>query len=81
MADEMDDYSGPFKPDLRLEDFSKEALVTLCREFMLAAHLLDRAIMPAILQLLIQHGHRVRWDAIPYPRVGFEDPLERLDDD
>lgn len=47
---ELDDYAGPFRPDLRLEDFSKEALVKLCREFMLAAHLLDRAIMPAILQ-------------------------------
>ena len=50
MSEEMDDYSGPFKPDLRLEDFSKEALVTLCREFMMVAHLLDRSIMPAILQ-------------------------------
>jgi len=47
---EMDDYSGAFNPDLKLEDFSKEALVKLCREMMLAAHLLDRAIMPAILQ-------------------------------
>jgi hypothetical protein len=46
----MDDYGGPFRPDFRLEDLSKEALVTMCREFMLAAHLLDRAIMPAILQ-------------------------------
>jgi hypothetical protein len=50
MSDGMDDYSGPFRPELRLEDFSKEALVRLCRELMLAAHLLDRAIMPAILQ-------------------------------
>ena len=50
MSDEMDDYSGPFRPDFRLEDFSKEALVTLCREFMMVAHLLDRSIMPAILQ-------------------------------
>jgi hypothetical protein len=48
--DEMDDYAGPFRPDFRLEDLSKEALVKLCREFMLAAHLLDRSIMPAILQ-------------------------------
>jgi hypothetical protein len=46
----MDDYSGPFRPDFQLEDLSKEALVKLCRELMLAAHLLDRAIMPAILQ-------------------------------
>ncbi len=50
MFEEREDYSGEFDPDLRLEDFSKEALVTLCRELMLAAHLLDRAIMPAILQ-------------------------------
>lgn len=50
MSGEMDDYSGPFRPDFRLEDLSKEALVKLCREMMLAAHLLDRAIMPAILQ-------------------------------
>ena len=48
--DEMDDYSGPFRPDFQLEDLSKEALVTLCREFMMVAHLLDRAIMPAIVQ-------------------------------
>ena len=48
--EEMHDYSGPFRPEFQLEDLSKEALVTLCREFMIAAHLLDRAIMPAILQ-------------------------------
>ena len=35
--EEMDDYSGPFRPDFQLEDLSKEALVTLCREFMIAA--------------------------------------------
>ena len=27
--EEMNDYSGPFKPDLRLQDFSKDALVRL----------------------------------------------------
>ncbi len=26
---ELDDYSGPFKPDIRFEDFSKEALIKL----------------------------------------------------
>jgi hypothetical protein len=46
----MDDYAGEFRPDFRLEDLSKQALVTLCREFMLVAHLLDRSIMPAIAQ-------------------------------
>lgn len=40
-----------------------------------------RVIVPAFLQLMVAHGHRVRWDAIPYPRVAFEDPLERLDPD
>jgi hypothetical protein len=45
---EMDDYAGPFRADFRLEDLSKEALVKLCREYMLVAHLLDRSIMPAI---------------------------------
>ena len=45
---ELDDYSGPFRPDFRLEDLSKEALVRLCREYMLVAHLLDRSVMPAI---------------------------------
>ncbi len=28
-ANGMDDYSGPFKPDLRLDDFSKEGLMKL----------------------------------------------------
>jgi len=28
-ADELDDYSGPFEPDLRLDDFSKEGLKKL----------------------------------------------------
>jgi hypothetical protein len=26
---ELDDYSGPFEPDLRLDDFSKEGLKKL----------------------------------------------------
>ena len=29
MAEEMNDYSGPFQPDLRFEDFSKEFLLKL----------------------------------------------------
>lgn len=45
---ERDDYSGPFDPGFRLEDLSKQALVRLCREYMLVAHLLDRAVMPAV---------------------------------
>ena len=28
-AEELDDYSGPFEPDLRLSDFSKEGLMKL----------------------------------------------------
>jgi len=30
---EMNDYSGPFKPDFTLEDFSKEALIKLIHEY------------------------------------------------
>ena len=43
-----DDYSGPFDPDFRYEDLSKDALVKLVREFALIAHLLDRSIFTAI---------------------------------
>ena len=43
-----DDYSGPFDPDFRYEDLSKEALVKFVREFALIAHLLDRSIFTAI---------------------------------
>ena len=64
--DEMDDYSGPFRPDFQLEDLSKEALVTLCREFMMVAHLLDRAIMPAIVQ---RFGARVLRLSLAHPSL------------
>ena len=39
------DYSGPFDPDFRYEDLSKEALVRLVREFALIVHLLDRSML------------------------------------
>ena len=42
------DYSGPFDPDFRYEDLSKEALVRLVREYALIAHLLDRSMCAAI---------------------------------
>lgn len=42
------DYSGEFDPDFRYEDLSKAALVRLCREYALAAHLLDRSGMAAV---------------------------------
>src|SRR6266550_4531335 len=38
---ERTDYAGPFDPDFRYEDLSKEALVRLVREYALIAHLLD----------------------------------------
>jgi hypothetical protein len=47
MAD-RNDYSGPFDPDFRYEDLSKDALVRLVREFALIAHLLDRSMCAAI---------------------------------
>ena len=42
------DYSGPFDPDFRYEDLSKEALVRLAREYALIVHLLDRSMCAAI---------------------------------
>src|SRR5881392_2569284 len=45
---ECDDYSGPFDPDFRYEDLSKEALVRLAREYALIAHLLDRSGLTAV---------------------------------
>jgi hypothetical protein len=38
-----------------------------------------RALVPALYELMATHGHNIKWDPIPYPRVGFEDPLEQLD--
>jgi hypothetical protein len=47
MAD-RNDYSGPFDPDFRYEDLSKDALVRLVREYALIVHLLDRSMCAAI---------------------------------
>src|SRR3546814_10161923 len=45
---ERPDYAGPFDPDFRYEDLSKEALVRLVREYALIVHLLDRSMCAAI---------------------------------
>ena len=45
---ERKDYSGEFDPGFRYEDLSKEALVRLCREYALTAHILDRSGMAAV---------------------------------
>src|SRR5438552_17092086 len=45
---DRNDYSGPFDPDFRYEDLSKEALVRLVREYALVAHLLDRSGLTAV---------------------------------
>src|SRR5664279_4424278 len=44
----LSDYSGPFRPDFRYEDLSREALVRLVREFAQAVHILDRSMCAAI---------------------------------
>jgi hypothetical protein len=38
-----------------------------------------RDLVPALYELMALRGPIVKWDPIPYPRVGFEDPLEKLD--
>ena len=42
------DYAGAFDPELRLEKFSRRALVLACKEFMLQSQLLARSSMLAI---------------------------------
>ena len=48
------DYSGPLDPDLRLESFSRTALVTLAREVALQGQLLAMSFMAAVED---RHGH------------------------
>lgn len=38
-----------------------------------------KVLLPALLELMAKYGHFVRWDPIPYPRVGFADPDEQLE--
>jgi len=45
-----DDYSGSFDPELRLADFSRQALAHLGREYLLNGHLQDRVGLPLVAQ-------------------------------
>jgi hypothetical protein len=49
----LDDYSGPFDPDLELEDLSHRVLVTVAKEFCVQGHLLVRSFMMTLAR---------RWD-------------------
>src|SRR5512134_354401 len=42
------DYSGPFDPDVDLTSFSRQALATLGREYLLNGHLQDRVGLPKV---------------------------------
>lgn len=44
----LDDYAGPFIPDLRLEHLSRAALLRVCRELLVQNHLLVRSLMIAV---------------------------------
>jgi hypothetical protein len=48
----LDDYSGPFDPDVSLGSFSRQALAHLGREFLLSGHLQDRVGLPLVAKLL-----------------------------
>src|SRR6266704_824520 len=50
----LDDYSGPFDPELDLTSFSRRALAMLGREWLLHGHLQDRVGMPLV------HANRTR---------------------
>jgi len=43
------DYFGPFDPDLTLAAFSRQALATLGREYLLNGHLQDRVGLPVVM--------------------------------
>jgi hypothetical protein len=43
------DYSGPFDPQLRLSDLSRQALADLGREYLLNGHLQDRVGLPEVM--------------------------------
>lgn len=58
-GDGMADYSGPFKPDLRLEDLDHSVLARQCKEFSLNVHLLQRACYTSIIR---DHGEDAAWD-------------------
>ncbi len=42
----LDDYSGSFDPEVTLASFSRQALATLGREYLLSGHLQDRVGLP-----------------------------------
>jgi hypothetical protein len=44
-----DDYAGPFEPGVTLGSFSRQALATLGREYLLHGHLQDRVGLPHVL--------------------------------
>ncbi|MBP1689121.1 MAG: hypothetical protein H6Q33_5264 [Deltaproteobacteria bacterium] len=50
-TDGINDYSGPFLPDLALEDFSQPTLAVVCKEFTMADHLLNRSAHLCVRQL------------------------------
>jgi hypothetical protein len=49
MTSLLDDYAGPFDPDLTLRAFSRRALACLGREYFLHGHLQDRVGIPLVL--------------------------------
>ena len=49
----LDDYHGPFDPDRKLADFSREFLVRLGQEYLLVGHLIDRVSQPLV---AMKHG-------------------------
>jgi hypothetical protein len=55
-GDGMSDYSGPFRPDFRLEDLAQPVLARQCKEIALDAHLLMRA---SFLSVRDRHGDDV----------------------
>lgn len=64
----MRDYSGEFKPDLRLEDLSFNAQTAVLREFAIQSHLLLRSFLLSVTQ---HWGHEVAFRVVPRLLAGW----------
>ncbi len=74
--DELKDYSGPFKPDLRYSDFSKEQLVKL---YVMANDYFIQTVLPFILHTKENYGIDAMYDAMDFVWVKWLTPhLKRI---
>lgn len=69
--DEMKDYSGPFKPDLRYSDFSKEQLIKMC---LMANDYYIQTVLPFVIHIKEKYGLDAMYDAMEFVWVQWLGP-------